>query len=230
MRSLYPWPIFPSDLSQTAAFSLSLQLALKEWLASFDIITTLLSQPPENLEGVSSELQKFLLFSIDNPFSRKAGTLDKLCYFSDELLARTKVDLREPIETLLDNMRDAILDFRSKSTSWKRKMPPIFMIASEIKLLSSTLTMRLGEFFEALIPFFEEAKSDENILFYLIENRAAINKVLFPKKVEDLFSHLYPAGPEHLRAIICEGYTRRGFADFYKKHETLIDSIDWACT
>ncbi|HEX2582997.1 MAG TPA: hypothetical protein VHL30_02660, partial [Chlamydiales bacterium] len=81
--------------------------------------------------------------------------------------------------------------------------------------------------YDALFPFFAEAKSDENVLFYLIEHKDLLNRFLYPKKVETLLSQLYRSGPTHLRAILCEGYTRRGFSDFYAKHESLIESIEW---
>ena len=38
MRSLYPWPLFPSDLDSRATRSLSLQLSIQEWIATFDAL------------------------------------------------------------------------------------------------------------------------------------------------------------------------------------------------
>ncbi len=228
MRSLYPWPIFPPDLNQPVARSLSLQLALQEWLVSFEVIDSVRKKSNQtDLEDLSNELQKFLLFSLDNPFAKRAGTLDKLCYFADELTARFPLELKEPVDTLLDNMRDAVLSFRKTLMSWKRKTPTPVLISTETNLLCEKLTVRLKQLYEALLPFFEESKSDENVLFYLIEHKKIFNQILSPRKIEDLLEHLYPAGPAHLRAILCEGYTRRGFGDFYAKHEELIDSIEW---
>ena len=223
MRSLYPWPIFPSDLNQPSARSLSLQLALQEWLYSFEIIDYVLTKT--QLDDLSNEVQKLLLFSLDNPFAKRAGTLDKLSYYVGELTGRSRIELKEPVGDLLDEMRDEVLSFRQKMIHWKRKsIPPS---TEEIKSLWLILSERLVQFYENLLPFFEESKSDENVLFYLIEHRELFNQILFPRKIEDLLSHLYPAGPAHLRAILCEGYTRRGFGEFYAKHEALIDSIEW---
>jgi len=228
MRSLYPWPIFPPDLEPPAARSLSLQLSLQEWVASFEIITNIQKKSTDgNLDAISNELQKFLLFSLDNPFAKKPGTLDKLCFYSDELTETSRSGSRESLDALLDYMRDEILSLRAKLIAWKKKAPPTFVISIEIKQLSATLTQRLREFYDALYPFFEEARSDENVLFYLIEKRETLNSLLNPKKIEHLLSRLYPNGPAHLRAILCEGYTRRGFSEFYAQHETLIDSIEW---
>jgi len=223
MRSLYPWPIFPSDLNQPSARSLSLQLALQEWLYSFEIIDSILIK--KNLDDLSNEIQKLLLFSLDNPFAKRAGTLDKLSYYVGELTGRSRIELKEPIGTVLDEMRDEVLSFRQKMIHQKRKAAS--PSSEEIKSLCLILSERLIQFYETLLPFFEESKSDENVLFYLIEHREIFNQILFPRKIEDLLSHLYPAGPAHLRAILCEGYTRRGFGEFYAKHEALIDSIEW---
>jgi hypothetical protein len=228
MRSLYPWPIFPPDLNQQAARSLSLQMALQEWLYSFNIIDSVRNIAKElKLDTLSNEVQKFLLFSLDNPFTKRAGTLDKLCFYCDELGSHSKTDCRELIESTLNGMRDAVLSFRQKLLSWKRKFPESTTMVSETNSLCKSLEEKLKCFYEALTSYFEEAKSDENVLFYLIEHRTQLNEVLYPKKVEDLLCYLYPSGPAHLRAILCEGYTRRGFGEFYAKHEALIDSIEW---
>lgn len=228
MRSLYPWPIFPPDLNQPIARSLSLQLALQEWLISFEIIDSVRKKSCKiDIDGISNELQKFLLFSLDNPFAKKAGTLDKLCYFAEEMTSRFRIELKEPVDCLLDHMRDAVLGFRKNLLSWKRKAPTLGTISSETNQVCDVLTVRLKQFYEALLPFFEESRSDENVLFYLIEHKNIFNQILSPTKIEDLLKHMYPAGPAHLRAILCEGYTRRGFGEFYAKHEELIDSIEW---
>lgn len=239
MRSLYPWPLFPPDLEPPAARSLSLQLALQEWICSYDLIEALEKKPPriippeqflQELETLSKELQKLLLFSIESPFSQKPGTLDKLCFYSDELLQASHIIDREPIGHLLNHMRDALLNFRTRLSSWRRKIPSSSVLSYDIEQLCRILSQRLTEFYEALYPFFEEARSDENVLFYLIEQKDSLNRHLHPKKVEHLLARLYPSGPTHLRAILCEGYTRRGFSAFYARHEALIDSIDWTTT
>jgi len=237
MRSLYPWPLFPPDLDPPAARSLSLQLALQTWLDSCQVIHSLQQKmtdigatdnPMQEIEGISDQLQKFLLFSLENPFSKKPGTLDKLCFYCEELLRASNVQEREEIGNLLDLMRDAALSFRALMLSWKRKLPPSFILLTNMEHLHSVLNQRLREFFDALYPFFAEARSDENVLFFLIEHKEQLNRFLSPKKTETLLGRLYPAGPTHLRVILCEGYTRRGFSDFYAQHESLIESIEWA--
>jgi hypothetical protein len=236
MRSLHPWPLFPPDLDPPAARSLSLQFSLQEWLACIKVAYTIRSEAPKILRGhdlfremvsVSKQLEKFLLFSLNNPFSQNGGALDRLCFYCEVLLEFSKVEERDPVRFHLEEMRSAVLETRAKILSWKRKIPDAEAIAAEVEGLCTSLEGSLSDFFLALFPFFAEARSDENVLFYLIEHRATINEAIYPEKVETILSRLYPSGPTHLRAILYEGYTRRGFGDFYAKHESLIDSIEW---
>jgi hypothetical protein len=205
-----------------------MQLALQEWLVSFEVIDSVRKKSCKgDLDDLSKQLQKLLLFSLDNPFAMRAGSLDKLCFFSDELIARFPLKLADPLDSLLDQMHDEVLSFRKKLMGWKRKSPLLETVSIETNKVCDKLTFRLNQFYDALVPFFEESRSDENVLFYLIEHIEIFNQILSPRKIEDLLQHLYPAGPAHLRAILCEGYTRRGFGSFYAKHEELINSIEW---
>ena len=213
-----------------------MQFALHEWNASLETVETIRLHSRSILKGIdlfkemiatSKQLEKFLLFTMDNPFSQKGGTLDKLCFYCDVLCNASKVESQQSVQLLLEQMRSAVLSTRAKILSWKRKIPEVSSILAEIELLCTELNLRLREFFLALFPYFEEARSDENILFYLIEHRGQINKVMSLPIVENILSRLYPSGPTHLRAILYEGYTRRGFGDFYAEHESLIDSIQW---
>src|SRR3990167_1372384 len=112
MRSLYPWPLFPPNLEPPAARSLSLQLILQEWLTSFKVIGKI--QILQNINEMTIELEKLLLFSLENPFTKKAGTLDKLCFYLEELFRPSQVNERDLSISNLDQMRDTILSFRAK--------------------------------------------------------------------------------------------------------------------
>ena len=225
MRSLYPWPLFPPNLEPPAARSLSLQLILQEWLTSFKVIGKI--QILQNINEMTIELEKLLLFSLENPFTKKAGTLDKLCFYLEELFRTSQVNERDLSISNLDQMRDTILSFRAKMLGWKKTSVYHLIPDNEIEILTHRLRILLIQFYDSLYPFFEEARSDENVLFYLIEHIEPLNEFLSPKKVEQMLACLYPSGPTHLRAILCEGYTRRGFSEFYAKHEALINSIGW---
>lgn len=241
MRSLYPWPLFPSDVDSRATRSLSLQLSIQEWLASFDCLAMLEKKPSEP-HTLDVDVQKLLLFSLDSPFSAKPGTLDKLCFYLHKLLANSTVTSKSPkissTEALLDKMHDELLSFRNQINIWKRAPSSTEIIANAVNELCISLRQTLLEFFDSLLPFFEEAKADENVLFYLIEHKFDINRILqqpfssaasvhHSQTIEQLFSHLYPSGPAHLRTILWEGYTRRGFTEFYAQHKTMIESLEW---
>jgi hypothetical protein len=233
MRSLHPWPLFPTNLEPPAARSLSLQFVLQEWVGCAQVLESIVKKTRDTVRGtnplpdISKELEKFFLFSLDNPFTQKGGTLDKLCYYCDALFQVSKAVGHELIADLLEHMRNTMLKIRSKLLIWKRTMPPLEEVSAEIERHVQELFRRLQEFFEALFPYLEEARSDENVLFFLIEKKEIMNRFLYPQKVEHALARLYPSGPAHLRAILCEGYTRRGFSEFYAQHESLIDSIDW---
>src|SRR5579872_6326266 len=121
MRSLHPWPIFPANLDRPNARSLSLQFILQELLASFDLLGQLQKITPKQVQGndlreellqISEELEKFLLFSLANPFSQKGGHLDKLCYYSDILIDASHVTDHD-LPMVLEEMRNSFLRLKA---------------------------------------------------------------------------------------------------------------------
>jgi hypothetical protein len=243
MRSLYPWPLFPSDNDSRATRSLSLQFSVQEWIATFDGIAAVEEKIAEP-HLLTEEVQKLLLFSLDSPFSAKPGTLDKLCFYVHKLQDTYHKWIKENrTESLLDQMEEDLFALRAHLNAWKKGPVQPSHISDTVHEVCLRLRHTLIEFFHALIPFFEEAKTDENVLFYLIENQADINQILQNPKnrktsviehetlsfktLQHLFCHLYPSGPAHLRTILYEGYTRRGFTEFYAQHKTVIESIEW---
>ena len=234
MRSLYPWPLLPPDLDARASRSLSLQLCVQEWICAFDCIAEL-EERTENPHALADTVQKLLLFALDSIFSAKPGTLDKLACYLNKLLANSTLTCKSPktneTEILLDQAHDDTLAFWNTLIAWKRAYSPMSPLQGTVRQLCETLRNTLLSFFEALFPFFEEAKCDENVLFFLIERQSKINHIFqyaSPRKsLEDLFRRLYPTGPTHLRTILAEGYTRRGFGEFYAQHKTVIESIEW---
>jgi hypothetical protein len=226
MRSLHPWPIFPSNLEPSASRSLSLQFVLQEFLSSCQLVERVENATPEELQGVVAQLDQFLLSSLDNPFAQKGGALDKLCFYSEILLRASKIG-DEAILMSLEEMRNAIMKIRSKLILWRKRIPTRDEIHAEFSALYHTLRNKLAEFFSSLYPFLKESRTDENVLLFLIEHRKEFNLYLGPKKIENLLSDFFPAGPDELRAAICEGYTRRGFGAFYASQEPMLDALEW---
>jgi hypothetical protein len=233
MRSLYPWPLFPPDVDSKATRSLSLQLSIQEWINSFRWIEEVEKRPSE-LQIIADGLQKLLLYSLESPFSVKPGTFDKLSFYLHKLQNASTSPINFA-ETLLDDMRTNILSFLGQIHGWKKALSTPSELLEHVRKLCHLLRSKLLEFFDALFPFFDEARSDENVLFYLIERQKEMNQILQNetsftprfKNIEHLFCHLYPTGPAHLRMILLDGYTRRGFSEFYAQHKTLIESIEW---
>jgi hypothetical protein len=180
----------------------------------------------EELVGISKELERFLLFSLDNPFTQKGGCLDKLCFYSGILLQISKMD-EEILPLILEEMRSAILKLKSKLLLWKKALHPLDQILIYLFDLYSELHMKLGHFFSSLTPFLQKARTDENVLIYLIENKQKFNQYLGDKTIENLLSLFFPSGFDELRAAICEGFTRRGFSDIFNQKEMLIHTVEW---
>lgn len=152
--------------------------------------------------------------------------LDKLCFYCEILLEGSKVG-DETILVILEEMRNAIMKIRSKLIFWKKKAPSQEKIDEELIELYRQLHCKLASFFASLLAFFKESRTDENILLYLIEHREEFNFFLGKKTIEVLLSSFFPAGPHELRAMICEGYTRRGFGAFYAEKEPMLDALEW---
>ena len=237
MRSLNPWPVFPPNLEPPVARSLSIQFILQALIGAFSLVRELQAATPLQLQGanlkeeincVSKELERVYLFSLENPFAQKGSVLDKLCFYSEILLQASHVSDPE-VTIIMEEMRKSILIVKSQIMVWK-KMParyPLKDMLEQLMELYSNLFHKLRRFFKALTPFLKEARSDENVLIYLIENKDKLNGYLGDRQIEELLQGFFPAGHDQLRAAIHEGYTRRGFTSFLSSVEPLIDAVQW---
>ncbi|MGB7977576.1 MAG: hypothetical protein WCF19_00280 [Chlamydiales bacterium] len=237
MRSLNPWSVFPPNLEAPVARSLSIQFILQALIDAFDLVQELKGSTPFQLIGmhlkkeiasISKELEKIYLFSLENPFAQRGSVLDKLCFYSEILLQASHVTDPE-VTVVMEEMRKSILVMKSKIMVWK-KVPnryPLEEMLEQLMGLYSDLFDKLCRFFTALSPFLKEARSDENFLIYLIENKDHFNRHLGERKIEELLQSFFPAGHDQLRAAIHEGYTRRGFTTFLTSVEPLVDAIQW---
>lgn len=151
---------------------------------------------------------QFILQELIHCFQQtKTFSLDKLCFYCEILLQASRIEENEPI-LILEEMKHQIL----------RKKPV------------ADLQQKLVLFFDSLIPFFHEARSDENVLFYFIENKERLNSFLGSYKIENMLQSFFPSGFDQLRSILIEGYTRRGFISFLSQIEPLIDAMEWEAT
>lgn len=156
------------------------------------------------LVDARSQPEQFLALSLIDPFVQKGGALDRLCFYSEILLQNST---RKPLQ-VLEDLRNLIL--QELALSWKERLEQI--------------GLGLKRFFEALqLPLYE-SRSDESVLVFLMENKQKINHYLGASTLENLFGVFFPEGPDQLRAVLFEGFSKRGFSLFFKKIEPLIDT------
>lgn len=199
---------------------------LQEFLFSHELLQQSEKLSPKEYAEISAKLEQLLRFSLDRPSDQRGGTLDKLCYYCEILLQASKVG-DEKILIILEEMRNEILEIKSKFLPWKKKLLLREEMISSVTTLFFELRQKLSSFFSTLNPFFEESRADENILFYLIEHREKFNRFLGARTIENLLNKLFPNGLCELHALLREGYTRRGFALFFAEQEPLLNAIEW---
>lgn len=226
MRSFHPWHIFPHDLEAPAAKSLALLFILQECLASLQLLERSKNNIPTEFPDASRQLEQFLLFTVDNPFAQNGGVLDKLCFYCESLLQASKIG-DDALLLILEEMRNLILNIKSRLVAWKKKLLSQEEARLNLVAFYDELDKKFRAFFSALSVFLKESRTNENILLYILEHKDKFNCYLGPRTIENLLCRLFPSGPCELRAAICEGYTRRGFSEFYAMQEPLIDAIEW---
>lgn len=207
---------FSPRLERPAKRSLTLVFILQEIAQLFEQIQKL-----KESQGALNE-DIFSFFCLSHPYPQMGMCPDKLCFYSDILLQASKINDHSLFDEL-NQMRTFILQFRSHLYS---ENPPS-IDSSQLKLNFQILLQKLSSFFLALIPFLEEAKTDENVLLALIEKKEIFNRHLGTHAIESILQRFFPSGHAHLKAIITEGLTRRGFSSFLTEKEHLIDAIEW---
>lgn len=237
MRSLSPWPIFPQNLEAPVARSLSLQFTIQTLMDGFDRLRNLHQFVSFQLQGADlkqeffytiQELENFVLFSVENPFAQRGSILDNL-YFYSEILIQASLLNEQELPQILEGMVCRILKTKSKITTWKKMKPPypLETIRAEMFTLHAYLEKKLQNFFLSLSKYLKEARSDENVMIKLIEHKDQLNASIGKRYIENLLQSFFPLGHSQLRAVIHEGYTRRGFIQFLSKVEPLVDAIEW---
>lgn len=250
MRSLNPWPLFPAPLPPQAAASLSLQFLVQELISALRWLRDLELNPSqhEQFEWISSELEKFLLFSLELPLAQKGGFLDKLCFYMNILLQNSSTEEDIKILSHLQAMKSRVLQLKSnlslfyksnrndshfffskpqRCCSLQEAFMPQGSLIETWRELIQMMQSQLRLLFDSLFSFFQEFRHDENLLFLLIEQKEPLNQYLGHRAVETVLARLFPQGASSLRETLYNGYARRGFLDFYSRNEELIESIDW---
>lgn len=231
MHNSIPPPIFTSGLQPVMARSLGIQFLLREWITTFETLRHLEVVTPiqlrkidlkEAIASVLKELEKLLLLSSP----QRGSALDKLCFYCEILLQASSMSGLE-IETILQEMKTAVVKVKSEMISWKKAEPFPRQMSEVFSGLYMFLRRKLSDFFKKLFPFFFDARLDENVLMYLIEHKKKLNALLGARQIEVLLALLFPEGPLALRRAIEDGYERRGFSSVFCTVEPLIEQIEW---
>lgn len=214
MQRSSPWLPFHEGSQSPINQALTLQFVLDAWLQTANAFNALKASLEKKERTALSA--KFQAFSSPGCQLLKRAPLEKLTFYGHLLRQSSLVSNPIPLGSVLESLEQ---------------------IARSIELNLSDLTLaesfcapfekQLKELFHVFFPFLEVAKADENVLFYLLEQRGKFNSLLGAHTIERIFQHFYPAGPAHLHAIVSEGYTRRGFSAFCAMHEGLIYPIEW---
>lgn len=224
MQHRESWLNFPSHLDPPSTRSLSLLFILNEIRDSFEQIKIFKSKIESNPVFAYPEFDTF--FSLNSSFPLKGMFPDKLCFYSNVLLQASRINTISLMKEL-DEIRISILQFRTHMMLLKRTQTAPLDMTKEALCFLTELHEKLRAFFASLIPFLQDARTDENVLLRLIEQRETFNHHVGPHCIDHILQRFFPNGHAHLRAIICEGFTRRGFTSFLSEKEHLIDEIEW---
>jgi hypothetical protein len=227
MRSLHSWPTFPLNLDPPSARSLTLLFIIQEWISSLQQLEEFRAiSPNQSIPSLLKGMEKLLHFSRENPFPKKGGFLDRLCFYSEILLQASRIS-DESIPIILEEMLHFILSFKAKLLASKKRPVPGEELQAQAGILFQVLEQKFHAFFTALVPFLQEARTDENVLIFLLEKKHILNRYLGSRAIEEMLHSFFPAGLSQVRAVICEGFTRRGFTSFLAEKESLIEELEW---
>lgn len=236
MRNFHLMPVLPYNLDPPIARSLTIQFILQTFIACFDTLHHLRTftdqqlkgiEPKKEIGAVAKSLEKMMILSMGAPIIPKTSCLDKLCFYCEVLIQASQITQND-IVVIVEQMKTQIIDLKTKIILWKKiAIESIEIIRQEFFQLYKLLEQKLSLFFRSFVPFLKEARSDENILIYLIERKEEFNACLGSRTIEELLQLLFPSGHAQLRAAVIEGFMRRGFTVFLSQIEPLIDAIEW---
>lgn len=240
--------LFPAELSPPAATSLSLQFLIQELLNIFRWLQKNHSHPPLHLEAISTELGLMLATPCTSSMIQKKGLLDNMYGYIHILFQNASLGYQIPVLQRLDSLKYLACELSSYLAKIYKTPSLIPPSCSDVPLrteevdsemaLTRIIRDKWSHFlqrietectllFADLFSFIQEVQHDENLLFLLIEQKDPLNQYLGHRAIETIFERLFPQGPCTLREALYNGYARRGFLDFYARHEKLIESIDW---
>jgi hypothetical protein len=168
------------------------------------------SEETQKSLAILSILEEFsILISEPTDFKKIRTTMEAFCFYFKVLLKVSKVK-QEAITPILQRMYQLVTIIQWNKSSFLSEYEPI-----------------LQSFFSALFPFFEEIKTNENLLFYLLEKRESFNQFLGKNRIDMMISNLFPEGKPEIQKILLENYAKRGFHNMLEKCDSLVETIIW---
>ncbi len=215
-------------LDPPTARSLSLLFILQETLDFFSLLNHSKEHCQKSISSLllPEELEEYLHLTIEDPSPKQEASLNKLSFYIDILLQASKLEGVCLLQKL-EEIRHFVSKVKSHFFIAKRQSSPRKDLFETIHQALFSLHQTFQDLFSSLIPFLKEARTDENILLYLLEERNAFNQHLGIRMIEHLFQDFFPTGKAHLYAVIYEGFTRRGFSAFLHTKEYLIEEFQW---
>lgn len=102
-----------------------------------------------------------------------------------------------------------------------------------LSLMGKTLSIinkakkSLPEIFLALEPFIEGCKENENLIFFLLQQKEEIDLLIHPKYLYAFLVRLHPTGLAELCEKLCDNYHHRGFYFLIPEIKRLIAKFDY---
>jgi hypothetical protein len=209
-----------AQIEKGAAKGLCLEFILHEYAKSLAIMERLAGAPDAEALAI---LEKLFADTLNTDAIQQPGILDKLCFYCEALVQTSKIG--ENLLDAIDELRIAVSLPRAALARQQRAIP--YSSTRPMGDLLSSLFDKLRAFFPLLAPVFLQALECEAALFTLLELRKEINRHLGQNVVENLLQQLFPDGPDGLRQALTSGFARRGFGDFYERHESLFEGLAW---
>lgn len=222
----------PFGLSQEALKSHCLLFIFDEMIRSFTLIEQLKRSTFEKLQAppLFKQLMDFYFeiepFILGNLKAKISSPLDKLLFYSDQLInaTETKIDGVLPI---LEEMKAASFSLKAQFTKWKYESFSKEKVLKELFKFYCFTVEKFRSFFHMLFPAIEEMKENENLLMFLIEKKESFNQFIGDRSVERLLSSLFPGGIHDLKELIFQGYAKRGFSHIFEEQKHLIEKLEW---
>lgn len=97
---------------------------------------------------------------------------------------------------------------------------------NQLPKIKTPLKPHLQKLYHLLEKLFEECQKDENLLFFLLKNKAAIDSLMGSDYLYHFLLKIYPKGLSSLEEMLCDHYHERGFFSLIPELKDLILALN----